>query len=201
VTGGSVAGPVQALINEFSKLPTVGQKTAARLVFYILNRPRNEAQSLAEAILAVKDKVRFCSICYSLTEADPCLLCTDERRDQTMICVVAEAKDIYAIERTGVFKGRYHVLGGLISPIDGIGPAQLRVKELVERIGAESPSEIILATNPNAEGEATAIYISRLISAICGTVTRLAYGLPIGGDLDYADEITLARALEGRRVL
>ncbi len=200
-TSGSVAGPVQALINEFSKLPTVGPKTAARLVFYLLNRPRNEAQSLAEAILAVKDKVRFCSVCFSLTEEDPCDLCTDDRRDPKIICVVAEAKDIYAIERTSAFKGRYHVLGGLISPMDGIGPAQLRVKELVERIGAESPHEIILATNPNAEGEATALYLSRLLQPLGVTVTRLAYGLPIGGDLDYADEVTLAKALEGRRTL
>ena len=197
----AIAGPVQALINEFSKLPTVGPKTAARLVFYLLNRPRNEAQSLAEAILAVKDKVRFCSTCFSLTEEDPCSLCIDERRDAKTICIVAEAKDIYAIERTGAFRGRYHVLGGLISPMDGIGPAQLRVKEIVERIGAESPTEIILATNPNAEGEATALYLSRLLQPLGITITRLAYGLPIGGDLDYADEVTLAKALEGRRVL
>ena len=200
-TNGGVAGPVQALINEFSKLPTVGPKTAARLVFYLLNRPRNEAQSLAEAILAVKDKVRFCSVCFSLTEEDPCDLCTDDRRDAKTICVVAEAKDIYAIERTSAFKGRYHVLGGLISPMDGIGPAQLRVKELIERIGSESPHEIILATNPNAEGEATALYLSRLLQPLGVTVTRLAYGLPIGADLDYADEVTLAKALEGRRTL
>lgn len=198
---GAIAGPVQALINEFSKLPTVGPKTAARLVFYLLNRPRNEAQSLAEAILAVKDKVRFCSVCFSLTEEDPCSICTDERRDATIVCVVAEAKDIYAIERTSAFHGRYHVLGGLISPMDGVGPAQLRVKELVERIGTEAPAEVILATNPNAEGEATALYLSRLIGPLGTTVTRLAYGLPIGGDLDYADEVTLARALEGRRTL
>ncbi len=200
-TSGSVAGPVQALINEFSKLPTVGPKTAARLVFYLLNRPRHEAQSLAEAILAVKDKVRFCSVCFSLTEEDPCDLCTDDRRDAKIVCVVAEAKDIYAIERTSAFKGRYHVLGGLISPMDGIGPAQLRVKELIERIGAEAPHEIILATNPNAEGEATALYLSRLLQPLGAIVTRLAYGLPIGGDLDYADEVTLAKALEGRRTL
>ncbi len=198
---GSVAGPVAALINEFSKLPTVGPKTAARLVFYLLNRPRNEAQALAEAILAVKDKVRFCSTCFALTEADPCDLCTDERRDRTTICVVAEAKDIYAIERTAAYRGRYHVLGGLISPMDGIGPAQLRVKELVERVGVLSPAEIIIATNPNAEGEATALYLSRLLQPLGTSVTRLAYGLPIGGDLDYADEITLAKALEGRRVM
>ena len=132
----SIAGPVAALINEFSKLPTVGPKTAARLVFYLLNRPRNEAQALAEAIVEVKDRVRFCSSCFSLTESDPCALCTDERRDATTICVVAEAKDVYAVERTGAYRGRYHVLGGLISPMDGIGPAQLRVKELIERVGA-----------------------------------------------------------------
>jgi recombination protein RecR len=195
---GSVAGPVAVLINEFSKLPTVGPKTAARLVFYLLNRPRHEAQALADAIVAVKDHVRFCSVCYALTEDDPCDLCTDDDRDVSVICVVAEAKDVYAIERTGAFKGRYHVLGGLISPMDGIGPAQLRVKELIERIGRETSSEIILATNPNAEGEATALYLSRLIAPLGVRVTRLAYGLPIGGDLDYADEITLAKALEGR---
>jgi recombination protein RecR len=200
-SSGAVAGPVAALINEFSKLPTIGPKTAARLVFYLLNRPRHESQSLAEAILAVKDHVRFCSVCFSLTEIDPCAICGDERRDARTICVVAEAKDVYAVERTGAFKGRYHVLGGLISPIDGIGPAQLRVKELVERIGREDPHEIILATNPNAEGEATALYLSRLIAPIGVTVTRLAYGLPIGGDLDYADEITLAKAFEGRTTL
>ncbi len=198
---GSIAGPVQALINEFSKLPTVGPKTAARLVFHLLNRPRHEAQSLAEAILAVKDTVRFCSTCFSLTERDPCDICCDEHRDTAIICVVAEAKDIYAIERTGVFSGRYHVLGGLISPMDGVGAAQLHVKELVERIGFEMPTEIILATNPNAEGEATALYLSRLIQPLSVKVSRLAYGLPIGGDLDYADEITVARALEGRRAL
>lgn len=198
---GSIAGPVAALINEFSKLPTIGPKTAARLVFYLLNRPRHEAQMLSEAILAVKDHVRFCSICYSLTEHDPCELCTDEHRDASITCVIAEAKDVYAIERSGAFKGRYHVLGGLISPMDGIGPAQLRVKELIERIGRESPREIIIATNPNAEGEATALYLSRLLQPLGVTVTRLAYGLPIGGDLDYADEITLAKAVEGRTTL
>ena len=198
---GSIAGPVQALINEFSKLPTVGPKTAARLVFYLLNRPRNEAQSLAEAILAVKDRVRLCTVCFSITEEDPCDICRDERRDGKTICVVAEAKDIFALERTSAYKGRYHVLGGLISPMDGIGPAQLRVKELIDRIGGEHPSEIVIATNPNAEGEATALYLSRLLTPLGVVVTRLAYGLPIGGDLDYADEVTLAKAIEGRRAL
>ena len=197
----SIAGPVQALINEFSKLPTIGAKTAARLVFYLLNRPRNEAQSLAEAILAVKDRVRLCSICFSITEDDPCPICSDARRDATSICVVAEAKDILALERTGAYKGHYHVLGGLISPMDGIGPSQLRIKELIDRVGKDEPAEIILATNPNAEGEATALYLSRLLAPLVPAVTRLAYGLPIGGDLDYADEVTLAKAIEGRRSL
>ena len=197
----TVASPVAALINEFSKLPTIGPKTAARLVFHLLNRPRNEAQSLAEAILAVKDKVHFCSICYSLSEQDPCEFCTDDRRDARVICVVAEAKDVYAIERTSAFKGRYHVLGGLISPMDGIGPAQLHVKELIERMAREEPGEIILATNPNAEGEATALYLSRLLQPLGSIVSRLAYGLPIGGELDYADELTITKALEGRRTL
>lgn len=189
------------MINEFSKLPTVGPKTAARLVFYLLNRPRSEAQALADAILAVKDRVKLCSICFSLTEDDPCAICLDERRDGTLLCVVAEAKDIYAVERTSAYRGRYHVLGGLISPMNGIGPAQLRVKELVERIAHEGPTELVVATNPNAEGEATALYLSRLITPSGVAVTRLAYGLPIGGDLDYADEVTLAKALEGRRSL
>ncbi|MBV8244915.1 MAG: recombination protein RecR [Candidatus Eremiobacteraeota bacterium] len=201
MSNNGIAGPVAALINELSKLPTVGPKTAARLAFYLLNRPRNEAQALAEAILAMKDRVRLCSVCFSVTEDDPCTFCTDERRDATTICVVAEAKDIFALERTGAYKGRYHVLGGLISPMDGIGPAQLRVKELIERIGSDRPHEIIIATNPNAEGEATALYLSRLIAPLGATVSRLAYGLPIGGDLDYADEVTLGKALEGRRTL
>lgn len=197
----TVASPVAALINELSKLPTIGPKTAARLVFHLLNRPRNEAQSLAEAILAVKDKVLFCSICNSLSESDPCEMCTDERRDAQTICVVAEPKDVYAIERTGAYRGRYHVLGGLISPMDGIGPAQLHVKELVERVGREEPREIILATNPNAEGEATALYLSRLLQPLGVEVTRLAYGLPIGAELDYADELTITKAIEGRRAV
>jgi recombination protein RecR len=196
-----VAGPVAALINEFSKLPTIGPKTAARLVFHLLNKPRADAESLADAIIALKDRVRLCSRCFSITEEDPCTICNDPRRDAKMLCVVAEAKDIYALERTSAYNGRYHVLGGLISPMDGIGPAQLRVKELVERIGANGFDELIVATNPNAEGEATALYLSRLVGPLGVLVTRLAYGLPIGGDLDYADEVTLAKAIEGRRTL
>jgi len=182
-------------------LPTIGPKTAARLVFYLLNRSKAEAEALADAIVALKERVQLCSRCFSITEEDPCGICSDVRRDGRMLCVVAEAKDIYALERTSAYNGRYHVLGGLISPMDGIGPAQLRVKELVERIGSEHPGELIVATNPNAEGEATALYLSRLIAPLGVSVTRLAYGLPIGGDLDYADEVTLAKALEGRRVL
>jgi recombination protein RecR len=196
-----VAGPVAALINEFSKLPTIGPKTAARLVFHLLNKPRADAESLADAIIALKDRVRLCTQCFSITEEDPCAICSDPRRDARMLCVVAEAKDIYALERTSAYNGRYHVLGGLISPMDGIGPAQLRVKELIERIGANGYEELIVATNPNAEGEATALYLSRLVGPLGVLVTRLAYGLPIGGDLDYADEVTLAKAIEGRRTL
>ncbi|MGH7709323.1 MAG: recombination mediator RecR [Vulcanimicrobiaceae bacterium] len=196
-----IAGPVQSLINEFSKLPTIGPKTAARLAFHLLNRSRSDAEALAAAIIAVKDRVRLCSRCFAITEDDPCIFCTDERRDPATICVVAEAKDIFAVERSGAYRGRYHVLGGLISPIDGIGAAQLRVKELISRLAGDATSEIVIATNPNAEGEATALYLSRLIAPSGIRVTRLAYGLPIGGDLDYADEVTLAKALEGRREL
>ena len=167
----------------------------------MLNRPRADAQSLADAIVALKDRVRLCSQCFSITEDDPCAICSDTRRDAEMICVVAEAKDVFALERTSAYRGRYHVLGGLISPMDGIGPAQLRVKALVERVGASAPREVLIATNPNAEGEATALYLSRLLTPLGPSVTRLAYGLPIGGDLDYADEVTLAKAIEGRRTL
>ena len=170
-------------------------------MFYILSRPRAEAQSLAEAILAVKDRVRLCERCYALTEEEPCAICSDVRRDASLLCVVAEPKDIFALERTSAYRGRYHVLGGLISPMDGIGPAQLRMRELIQRVADEAPAEVIVATNPNAEGEATALYISRSLAPSGVKVTRLAYGLPIGGDLDYADEVTLAKALEGRRSL
>lgn len=170
-------------------------------MFHLLNRPRSDAQLLADAIIALKERVRLCSLCFSITEDDPCAFCTDERRDATLLCVVADAKDIFALERTSAYRGRYHVLGGLISPMDGIGPAQLRVKELIDRIAAIRPVEVVIATNPNAEGEATALYLSRLITPSGVRVTRLAYGLPIGGDLDYADEVTLTKALEGRQQL
>ncbi|GAC1616778.1 MAG: recombination mediator RecR [Candidatus Elarobacter sp.] len=170
-------------------------------MFHLLNRSRDDAHALAEAIVALKERVRLCSRCFSITEDEPCAICADTRRNAALICVVAEAKDVFAIERTSAYDGRYHVLGGLISPMDGIGPSQLRVRELVDRVASEAPSEVVVATNPNAEGEATALYLSRLLAPSGVDVTRLAYGLPIGGDLDYADENTLARAIEGRRTL
>lgn len=196
-----LAGPLSTLIGELEKLPTVGPKTAARLAFYLLSTSRQDAQALADAIVAVKDKIKFCTRCFSLTEGDECSICLDPRRDPTLICVVGEAKDVYAVERAMAFNGRYHVLGGLISPMEGIGVAQLHVKELLDRLGPEGVKEVIIATNPNAEGESTALYLHRLIEPAGVKVTRLAYGLPIGGELDYADETTLARALEGRRAL
>jgi len=192
---------LSSLIGELEKLPTVGPKTAARLAFYLLSSSREDAQALADAIVAVKDKIRFCKRCFSLTENEECSVCRDPRRDTTLICVVGEAKDVYAVERALTFNGRYHVLGGLISPMEGIGVGQLHVKELLDRLGPEGVQEVIIATNPNAEGESTALYLHRLIAPTGVKVTRLAYGLPIGGELDYADETTLARALEGRRAL
>jgi recombination protein RecR len=196
-----LAPPLTALIAELEKLPTVGPKTAARLAFYLLSAPKEDVEALSRAILELQAKVRFCSRCFSLTESDPCAICSDPRRDGSLVCVVAEAKDVYAIERTMSYRGRYHVLGGLISPIEGIGVGQLKIDELVKRIGKEGISEAIIATNPNAEGESTALYLARLLTPLGVKVTRLAYGLPIGGDLDYADEVTLTRALEGRRSL
>jgi recombination protein RecR len=195
------AGPLADLIRELEKLPTIGPKTAARLAYHLLSASREDAAALAGAIVGIKDRVRFCSRCFSLTEDDPCPICRDEQRDGTLLCVVGEPKDVYAIERTMSFRGRYHVLGGLISPMEGIGVGQLKVKELLDRIEPEGIKEIIIATNPNAEGESTALYLARLLAPLGVNVTRLAYGLPIGGDLDYADEVTLARALEGRRGL
>ena len=196
-----LAPPLSALIGELEKLPTVGPKTAARLAFYLLSASKEDAVALARAIVEVKEKVRFCSRCFSLTQDDPCAICADPKRDPAVLCVVGEAKDVYAIERTASFRGRYHVLGGLISPIEGIGVGQLTIKELADRVKTEGVKEVIIATNPNAEGESTALYLARLLAPLGPSVTRLAYGLPIGGDLDYADEVTLTRALEGRRSL
>ncbi len=192
-------GIVQDLIDEFAKLPGVGPKGATRIAFHLLNSDHNDVTKLAEVLREVKEKVRFCKECYNVAQNDLCRICADNRRDQTLICVVEEPKDVLAIERTREFRGKYHVLGGAISPIDGIGPDDLRIKELMSRLSDDSISEVILATDPNLEGEATATYLARLLSPLGLKVTRLASGLPVGGDLEYADEITLGRAFEGRR--
>ena len=194
-------GPVQSLVEEFGRLPGIGPKSAQRLAFHVLNAEAADAERLARAILEVKEKVRFCARCFNVSELEECRICRDARRDTTVICVVEEPRDVLAIERTGEFRGRYHVLGGAISPIDGVGPDQLRIKELAARIGAEDVSEVVVATNPNIEGEATASYLARLLKAMDVKVSRIASGLPVGGDLDYADEVTLGRAFAGRREL
>jgi recombination protein RecR len=193
--------PVARLIEEFGKLPGVGQKTAQRLTFHMLRAPTDEARSLAAALVAVKEEVDYCSVCCNITEAgvDPCAICSDLRRDVTRICVVEEPLDVLAIERTGEFRGRYHVLHGAISPIDGIGPERLRARELMARVREGGIDEVILATNPNLEGEATAMYLADLLTPYVASVTRIARGLPVGGDLEYADDVTLIRSLQGRR--
>ncbi|HET8570711.1 MAG TPA: recombination mediator RecR [Candidatus Limnocylindria bacterium] len=193
--------PVARLIDEFSKLPGVGQKTAQRLTYHMLRAPADEARGLAAALVAVKEQVAYCSVCCNITEAgvDPCAICSDLRRDTTRICVVEEPLDVLAIERTGEFHGRYHVLHGAISPIDGIGPDRIRARELISRVQADRVDEVILATNPNLEGEATAMYLADLLAGHVGSVTRIARGLPVGGDLEYADDVTLIRSLQGRR--
>jgi recombination protein RecR len=193
------AGPVQDLIDELGKLPGIGPKSAQRIAFHLLKLPRDDALRLARAVTEAKDKVSFCRRCFNVGEGEECTICLDPRRDATTVCVVEEPRDIVAVERTGEYKGRYHVLQGAISPIEGIGPDQLRVKELLERIEPESVTEVILCTNPNLEGEATSMYLSRLLKPLGLKVTRIASGLPVGGDLEYADELTLGRALEYRR--
>jgi recombination protein RecR len=194
-------GPVQDLIEELGKLPGIGPKSAQRLAFHILTIDAADAERLAEAIRVVRAKVRFCARCFNVSEQDECRVCRDTRRDPTVVCVVSEPRDLVAIEKTGEFRGRYHVLGGAISPIDGVGPDQLRVKELLARLGSEDVSEVVLATSPNIEGEATASYLARLLKDLGVRVSRLASGLPVGGDLEYADEVTLGRAFAGRRDL
>ncbi len=194
------AQPVAHLIDEFAKLPGIGSKTASRLAYYLLRGPREEATALAEAILEVKERIRLCSNCFNTTEDDPCGICADPGRDRA-ICVVEEPLDVVALERTGQFKGRYHVLHGAVSPVEGIGPEKLKIRELLERVGRESPDEVIVATNLDIPGEATATYLHRLLVPLGVNVTRPASGLPVGGDLEYADEITLGRALAGRRAL
>lgn len=195
------APPLARLIEELGKLPTVGPKTAQRLAFHMLSMSVQDAEALAEAILECKRRIRHCSVCGNITEADPCVLCTNPQRDRSVICVVEDARDIAAMERTREFKGVYHVLQGAISPLDGIGPDELRIAELLHRVATGEVHEVIVATNPRVEGEATALYLSKVLKPLGVRVTRIAHGLPVGGDLEYADEVTLARALEGRREL
>jgi recombination protein RecR len=192
-------GPIQDLIDELSRLPGIGPKSAQRLAFHMLKAPSDEARRLAEAIVRAKERMSFCRECGNVAEGDLCRICRDPGRDPTVICVVEEPKDAAAIEKAGVIKGRYHILGGAISPLDGIGPEDLRVGELLERVQRDSVIEVILATNPNLEGNATAMYVAALLKPSGVRVTKLASGLPVGGDLEYADEITLGQALEGRR--
>jgi recombination protein RecR len=192
-------GVVQDLIDELGRLPGVGPKSAQRIAFHILNTDGVDVRRLAGVLLEVKDKVRFCVTCYNVAEEEQCKICRDPRRDLTVLCVVEEPKDVVAIERTREFRGRYHVLGGAISPIEGIGPDELRIRELLQRLADGVVTEVILATDPNLEGEATATYLTRMLKPFDLRVTRLASGLPVGGDLEYADEVTLGRAFEGRR--
>ena len=194
----TMAGPVQRLIDELSRLPGVGPKTASRLTFHLLRQPREQSVALAEALQDLQEKVVFCQRCFNIAERSPCTICSDEERDQSLVCVVEEPLDVYAIERTREYRGLYHVLHGAVSPVEGIGPDDLKIAEIVARIGGGGVSEVLLATNPNLEGEATAMYLARLLKPLSVRVTRLARGLPVGGDLEYADSVTLARALEGR---
>ena len=193
------AGPVQELIDELGRLPGIGPKSAQRIAFHLLKLPSVDALRLANAIAVVKERVSFCQTCFNISEGSECGICADTRRDSSIVCVVEEPRDIVAVEKTGEFRGRYHVLQGAISPIEGLGPDQLKVKELLARLEPEGIAEVILCTNPNIEGEATAMYISRLLKPLGLKVTRIASGLPVGGDLEYADELTRGRALEGRR--
>ncbi len=193
--------PVQALIDELGKLPGIGPKSAQRIAFHLLKAPGEDVGRLAAAITDAKARVRFCVRCWNVADAELCPICADERRDPSVLCVVEESRDIVAIEKTGEFNGRYHVLLGAMSPLDGIGPEQLKVKELFARLEPEGVREVILCTNPNTEGEVTAMYIARMLQPFDIAVTRIASGLPVGGDLEYADELTLGRALENRRAV
>jgi len=192
-------GPIQDLIDELARLPGIGPKSAQRLAFYLVKAPKPDGRRLAEAIVAAQERVRFCQECFGVSEGDLCRICRDGSRDATIVCVVEEAKDQAAVEKAGVIRGRYHVLGGAISPLDGIGPDDLRVQELLDRVARGEIKEVILATNPNLEGNATAMYVAALLKPLGIHVTRLASGLPVGGDLEYADEVTLGQAPEGRR--
>jgi len=192
---------VARLIEEFAKFPGVGGKSAQRMAFYVLNMPKERAIAIADAIVAARQNIMYCSVCCNLTDHNPCVVCAGEGRDNTVIMVVEDPRDMAAYEKIREFKGTYHVLHGAISPMNGVGPNELKIKELLERIGADDIAEIIVATNPNVEGEATAMYLSRLIKPLGVKVTRIAHGVPVGGDLEYVDEVTLFRALEGRREL
>jgi recombination protein RecR len=195
------APPVNRLIEELRRLPGIGQKTAQRLAFFLLRSDRDQALALSEAIREAKEKIRQCSVCNNITEADPCFFCTSPGRNKALICVVEEATNIQAVEKTRQFSGMYHVLGGALSPLQGIGPDQLHIKSLIERLKTGALEEIIIATNPTAEGEATAVYLSKLIKPLGVRVTRIAMGIPVGSDLEYADEVTMLKAMEGRRDL
>jgi len=201
----SSAGPIARLVIELGKLPGIGEKTAARLAFHVLRAPIEDAQALAQAITDLRSKIRLCSTCWDFTEQDPCAICRDERRDGALLCVVAHPQDVIAIERTGGYRGRYHVLHGVLSPLEGIGPEDVRIAELVQRCGegqsAQAVREVIVATNPSVEGETTAIYLAKLLRPLGLKVSRIATGVPMGGELEYADRLTLARALDGRREL
>ncbi len=187
------------LINELQKLPGIGPKSAQRLAFYLLGTSRKAIDELAGAMVQVKERMRYCSVCYNITDVDPCQICADESRDNATLCVVAEPKDLVAIERSGVYNGKYHVLGGVISPLDGIEPDSLRIKELLTRLESNQIRELVLAINPTTEGEATSFYLTRLIKPLGIKLTRIAFGLPVGADMDYADPATLSKSLEGRR--
>ena len=191
--------PVARLIEAFQRLPGIGPKTAQRLTFYMLKRPTDEVRELGDALIAVKEKITYCRTCFNVTDEDPCRICGDPRRDDHVICVVEEPNDLLAMERTGEYRGRYHVLLGALSPLDGIGPDDLKIRELLARLEDRETTEVILATNPNVEGEATALYLAKLLRPLVGRLTRIARGLPVGGDLEYADQVTLSKALEGRR--
>ena len=200
-----MADPIRRLVQELARLPGIGEKTATRLAFHLIRSNRQQVRDLAQALLDATDKIRLCSVCMNMTEDDPCPLCTDTRRDPEVICVVATASDLLAIDRGGHFRGRYHVLHGLLSPLEGIGPDDLRIAELVRRVGASSPGagvrEVIIATSPSVDGEATAMYIARTLKPLGVTVSRIATGLPVGGELEYSDQATIARALAGRALL
>lgn len=191
--------PLARLVEALQRLPGVGPKTAQRLAFWVLKRPVEEIRALSEALLAVKERLGHCDVCYNITDENPCRICADPGRDASLLCVVEEPNDLLAMERTGEYRGRYHVLLGALSPLDGVGPEDLKIRELLTRLEAGGVREVILATNPNVEGEATALYLARLLRPLGVRVTRIARGLPVGGDLEYADQVTLSKALEGRR--